>query len=182
MTVYSFERELRDRLVIAARRAFGELFRTFPAHHFYYCSLTTSGEGHTPAITAWSEEALDEVVEAEGGDLGLRAELKWSYADSPFYCFGEGHFSEVRRLLEEASDEGDRDWTSDAQELELRLAAMESTMGQLDAEGLFGQGEERNRIVINAEVMPPDESNVGRARRLNPQQALRDWLAEAAED
>jgi hypothetical protein len=29
--------------------------------------------------------------------------------------------------------------------------------------------------------MPPDEENTARVRRLNPPEALREWLAEAAE-
>jgi hypothetical protein len=62
-----------------------------------------------------------------------------------------------------------------------RLDAMEAGMAQLDREGLFGEGAERAGIVINVEVMPPDRTNVERARRLNPPEALVEWLSEAAE-
>ncbi|WP_417389150.1 DUF4303 domain-containing protein [Gimesia sp.] len=173
--------DLAEAITIAARNAVEELFREYPNDTFYYCSLITTAEGHTPCLTAWSKEKLVDTVKAEGGDDKLTTELKWSYADSPFYCFGESYFEVVKQLLNSRSTFGDRDSTSDTRELYLRLEAMESAMAMLDAEGLFGIGNQRFGIVINAEVMPPDHSNVERAKRLNPQEALDDWLKEAAE-
>jgi hypothetical protein len=35
--------------------------------------------------------------------------------------------------------------------------------------------------MINVEVMPPDSSNTVRAIRLNPPEAVKEWLKEAAE-
>lgn len=113
--------------------------------------------------------------------MELTAGLKWSYADSPYCCFGESHFDDVKRILVERSGSSDRDSTSDVSELEFRLKAMELAMAKLDNEGVFGTGQERHQIVINAEVMPPDHTNVERALRLNPEEALTDWLEEAAE-
>lgn len=52
----------------------------------------------------------------------------------------------------ERGEEWDADYT-------VRLRAMEEAMARLDAEGLFGFGEARLRIVVNAEVMPPDFTN-----------------------
>lgn len=173
--------ELAHALADAARIAVSELFREYPAHRFYYCSLITTGEGHTPFLTAWSKEKLEEAVFDKGGDSELARELIWSYVDSPFFCFGEHHFNEVKQLLISRSDTGDRDSTNDLAEVDLRLDAMESAMAMLDAEGLFGTGVKRFGIFINAEVMPPDSTNVARARRLNPPEALEDWLDEAAE-
>ncbi len=175
------EHELAKAITIAARSAIRQLFKEYPHDAFYYCSLVTTGEGHTPCLTAWSWEKLADAVEEEGGGSNLFEDLKWSYADSPFYSFGESHFNEVKRLFIARSVSGDRDSTTDRNEFELRLRAMESAMAQLDSEGLFGKGNERLRIVINSEVMPPDHSNVVRAQRLNPREALKEWLKEAAE-
>src|SRR5690606_28991837 len=108
-------------------------------------------------------------------------ELKWSHADSPYYGYGEKYFAEVKRLFQARPTPSFEDDDAWAAEHSLRLAAMESAMAQLDHEGLFGVGRGRLEVVINAEVMPPDYSNVGRARRLNPPEALREWLTEAAE-
>lgn len=175
------EHELAGAITDAARSAIKKLFKEYPHDTFYYCSLVTTGEGHTPCLTAWSREKLTEAVKAEGGDSSLFEELKWSYADSPFYCYGENLFKGVKQLLINRSGSDDRDSTTDRNEFELRLRAMELAMAQLDSEGLFGKGNERFKIVINAEVMPPDNSNVVRAQRLNPLEALEDWMKEAAE-
>jgi len=177
MTLIELAKPISD----AARSAIERLFHENPNDTFYYCSLITTGEGHTPHLTAWSKEKLEEAVDADGGGDDLFAELKWSYADSPFCCFGESYFEKVKQLFIERSELRDRDSTSDTSELELRLKAMELAMAKLDEEGLFGSGDKRLQIVINAEVMPPDHSNVERALRLNPEEALSDWMIEAAE-
>jgi len=175
------EQDLVSAIADAVRNAVSQLFQEYPNDTFYYCSIVTTGEGHTPCLTAWSKEELEKAVVMEGGDSELRGEFKWSYADSPFYCYGKNHFEGVRRLLVSRSVSGDRDSTTDRKEFVLRLRAMESAMAKVDSEGLFGIGEERLRIVINAEVMPPDHSNVDRAQRLNPPEALEVWMDEAAE-
>jgi len=48
------------------------------------------------------------------------------------------------------------------------MDAMVLAMKRLDSEGLFGRGRERESIVVNVECMPPDATNVARARELNP--------------
>lgn len=45
-------------------------------------------------------------------------------------------------------------------------------MHRLDSSGLFGHGEKRLAMIINAEFMPPDYTNTQRALRLNPPEAL----------
>lgn len=75
--------------------------------------------------------------------------------------------------------EDDDQWE---REYELRLSAMEAALARLDNEGIFGTGDERHSIYVNAEVMPPDCANTERARGLNPKEALTAWLAEAAEE
>ncbi len=55
-------------------------------------------------------------------------------------------------------------------------------MINLDEKGLFGTGDERLNVVVNAEIMPPEYSNTERALRLNPMESLKEWLIEATED
>src|SRR5215813_3776386 len=92
------EEDLIDAIETAAERAISALFDEHP-EHFYYCSLMTTGEASAPVLTAWSEEALDRAV----AELGLeeREVLRWSFADSPYFCYGEEHFNEVQRLFGE---------------------------------------------------------------------------------
>lgn len=174
------EDELKVAIAQALRRAVTDLFGAYSSHHFYYCSLVTTGEALPPSLVAWSSEALAEEV-AKAKDASAEYFLKWSYADSPFYCYGEQYFEDVRRLFAQRPtptlDEPAR-WEA---EVETRLRAMESAVAQIDAEGVFGTGSRRNGILLNVEVMPPDATNTARARRLNPPEALVAWLAEAAE-
>jgi hypothetical protein len=144
----------------ATRNAVGELFARYPTHHFYYLTLTTTGEVLTPYLSASSLESLT-------GD-----ELKWSYADAAFSLFGEHHFDVVRPLFE-----------AGAGDPEERLAAIERAVRALDADGVFdGTPLPRAEMIVTVEVMPPDHTNTARTIRLNPPgPALTAWLAEAAE-
>lgn len=166
------QEELADAIYAAAGAAFRQLFAEHPRERFYYCTLTTTGSAPPPTISAWSHEALTEVDAA----------LAWSYADSPYCNFGDHHFAHVAELFarrpEMSSFGPEEAWGA---ECELRLRAMESAMARLSTEGLFGRGPERLGVVVAVEVMPPDWTNRERVMRLNPPEALRDWLEHAAE-
>jgi hypothetical protein len=179
-TSYPTELDLADAIESAARKAITGLFEQHPGH-FYYLSLITTGEAHPPVLAAWSEEALEETVRNEADKEEARWGLKWSYADSPFFCFGEEHFSHVKELFSLRPDIHSLDDNKCKAEYDLRLRAMESALSKLDRQRLFDSGDNRLRIVVNVEVMPPDFTNTLRAKRLNPPEALRTWLEEAAE-
>jgi len=165
---------LVEALTHAARDAATELFGK-TGESFYYFTLTTCAEAYAPVVSAWSWDKLALVPEER-----LRL-LKWSYADSPYYNFGAKYFDEVRELFLKLPDILEMEGAELVVEYEARMKAMELALMCLDKEGVFGEGERRNGIVINAEVMPPDYGNTIRALRLNPAAALRDWLKEAAE-
>ena len=170
---------LRAAILAATRLTLADLFSAHQDERFYYIALITTGEGHTPFLTAWSREALARESTKQGC---APEEIKWSYADSPYDILGEEHFAEVGRLLaarnEKFGIDDNKDWSS---ELDLRLEAMTEALAQLDAEGIFGTVEKRLQLVLNVEVMPPDSANAERALRLNPKEALVEWLAEAGE-
>ena len=111
-----------------------------------------------------------------------REYLKWSYADSPFCCSGDEYFDLVKVFFAKRPQMSyqmtKEEW---AAEYKLRLSAMEKAVTQLDSEGLFGRGEDREAIYVNVEVMPPEYTNTERAHRLNPPEAIAVWLQEAAE-
>jgi hypothetical protein len=183
---YPTESDFAKAIETAAGTAIQELFEQYPDHHFYYLSLITSGEIHPPVLAAWSQEALEDAVKDEADQEDARWGLKWSYADSPFFCFGEEHFVEVKRLFDlrpapHLQNEEAYAGSSREAESNLRLASMESAIASLDRRGMFGTGKERAKIVVNVEVMPPDATNTERAKRLNPPEAIRTWLEEAAE-
>ncbi|WP_199749113.1 DUF4303 domain-containing protein [Amycolatopsis sp. WAC 01376] len=158
-------------MTTAARAAVTDLFRDNPGHSFYYVTLTTPGEAFGPALSAWSREALARRADAD--------DVRYSYADSPFSIVGEEYLKPVREMFAarpEVFDIADDD-ASEA-EFDLRLRAMETALRRLDDEGLFGVGVARADVLVLVEVVPDDEENVARARRLNPPGPVLDaWLA-----
>ena len=159
-------------LVDATRSAARKLFSP-GSESFYYFALVMTDEALPCFISSWSYEALAKV----GDPL-----LKWSYADSPYCAFGwEEFFSPVRNAY--ANRPTMDSLSSDAwdSEFQFRLRGMEDALRILDREGLFGVDSARNQIFVHAEVVPPDPSSIERAKRLNPQAAIVDWLNEAAD-
>lgn len=143
--------------------------------HFYYCSLTTSGDGGSPIFSAWSKEALEKV------DMADRENFKWSYADSPYCLYSEENWNTVRSMFLERPNIHALDEAQYFNEFNSRIEAMVLAMKNLDKEGIFELNQKRENIVINVEVIPPDETNTERAYFLNPIEALKDWLNESAE-
>lgn len=174
------EEELSSAIEAAAAMAIEALFREHPGR-YYYVALITTGEAHPPILAAWSNEALEEAVKNAPDQERERWLLKWSYADSPFCCFGEEFFEPVRKLFAMRPDVHSLDEIAGEAEYEERLRATETAISRLDSRGVFGVDEERSKIVVNVEVMPPDYTNTLRARRLNPPEAIRTWLEAAAE-
>ncbi len=169
---------LRDALIPAVRAAVAELQST--GEHFYYVVLITTGEGLAPILCAWSVEALQRAAVAAISSENV-LDLKWSYADAPYFDVGRDAFEPVRALFARRPDMSaisEAEWDH---EHELRLGAMEGALHAVNAEGLFGTGAAREKVLVNVEVVPPDAGNTRRAMRLNPSAALVSWLLEAAE-
>lgn len=164
----------------ATEKALNKLFKEHK-ERFYYCSLITTGEGLCPIVSAWSEEALERVAREEEEVEEAKYYLKWSYAETPYFAYGEEYFVEVNKVflerMRKLTTENEKD-----NEIQLRINSMEKVMHNLDMKGMFGKGEQRLDIVINAEFMPPDYTNTERALRLNPKDALNEWLEEIAEE
>lgn len=171
---------LVEKIEEATRKAIISLYNNHK-EKYYYISLITDGEGHCPLISAWSQEALERSIINEKDPNEAKMYIKWSYADSPYYAYGEEYFSEVDKIFQERMKVL---YTEDEiqSEIEVRINSMERVMANLDKEGLFGRGKERMQVVINAEVMPPDYGNTERAIRLNPREAIEEWLIEIAEE
>ena len=169
-----FKEQLTFAIADAVRNILPELYAS--GEHFYYITLVAIEEPTAFCLSAWSKEALDKV------DPEDAPYVKWSYADSPYNCIGQEHFSAVQAMLDERSLYDMDDDAFDA-ECELRLSAMETAMRLLDSEGLFAKNQPRDSVLVAAEIMPPDASNTERVSRLNDQKTaiFREWLEEAAE-
>lgn len=162
----------------STKNAFKELFRN--NEHYYYCVLLTTEEGLTPFISAWSWEALENLSTEHSVEYAQIR--KWSYADSPYYNFGEEYFQPVRILFEQRPTIDELDTEAWYKEFDFRLSAMEIAMNKLDNDGLFAINQPRESVYINVELMPPDKSNTKRALRLNKREHILDWIREAAEE
>lgn len=168
-----------DLLLEAVRNGFQALFQEHN-EKFYYCTLILS-EGATPFISAFSEEALKEAVK-KNDDKYSAEELKWSYADSPYCGYGfEEYFQSLDKVFSERINNIslDEDYVK---EIEYWLSLMEKVMKTLDKEKIFGEGKERRNMIINAEIMPPDETNAERASCLNTKTAYKKWYQENFEE
>jgi len=176
---------LRPVLKDAVRGTFRDLKSRYPDERFYAFALYTAGEAEYVLPTANTEEGLRR--RAEGyvrrgyapPETGA-ASLRWNPADWAYHLEGdEPYFGEVERLLMQAPEphdlEGDTYRARVDGVFETCLAALE----ELDAEGLFGRGEERQAIVIN--LLKGDQSNeemLECAKRLNPRAAYARFAAE----
>ncbi|MBP5578229.1 MAG: DUF4303 domain-containing protein [Ruminococcus sp.] len=161
-------------LLEAARNAIREMLLTNET--FYYCSLVMLDDA-TPCITAWSEEALNRFIRMHYGTEKVpeseKLNFRWSYADSPYYAFGYNkYFADVEKLFEIDY------YTTYDQKISVWLQQMENVMKSLDEEGIFSVIGNRKDIFINAEKMPPDESNILRGKRLNPAETFRAWYED----
>ena len=58
---------------------------------------------------------------------------------------------------------------------------MEEALKRLDKKGIFGTGDNRKKIVITAEVVPPDYANTARVQRLNPDGIVQEWFEFCSE-
>jgi len=170
----SRDAELTAALVEAARRAFTQVRAEHPAEVFYCFALCTSADVGYIEPTCSGEQGLREVaqdyVQADGGTLATQlAELRWSPVDSPYHSFGDEHFAEVQRLLAARPDPYDLDEDAADVEVRARFEACFGALAQLDREGCFGDGAQRNRVLVT--VLQGDQSDRSRlrnARRLNP--------------
>ncbi|MET7640747.1 DUF4303 domain-containing protein [Streptomyces sp. NPDC005438] len=164
--------ELSRVIATATRAAVTALRRQHP-DRFYLFALLTTGEALSPHLAACSLE----------GDrrLGLEA---WNPADSPYAVWGyREHYGEVARAFDQRGQPHriEDEATAEA-EYDLRLASMEEALRLLDADGLFGRGPDRAGVLLQAGTMPPDHTDAGFVRRLNPAGPLRErWLTECAE-
>ena len=179
---------LRDEL-----RAAWHAFRALPGHaSLYGFGLYTTDSASYLTATAFSEPGLDAVVAkylagkfGQGRDPALlRESLRWSPADSPLHEVGlellprsdalvqeldiEGRWDEHDEPLDDEDEDDPSDGPPDPDVLEVfRIAAQ--ALRDLDEEGLFGRGADRDRLVLC--IWEGDQSNEDRyrhAKALNP--------------
>jgi hypothetical protein len=178
------QKSMEQALITATKQTITAIKETHPNHHFYYFVLTTTGEALSPGHAAWSEELLETEAQKQAGERNencdnVKGLIRYSYADSPLFCYGEAYFKEVERLFLQRpgiDERNEKDWET---EFNLRINAMINALKALDEEGFFGNAKEK--LFINVEVNPPDGSNEIRARLLNTDERVQEWLNNGGE-
>ncbi|MFT4265386.1 MAG: DUF4303 domain-containing protein [Nocardioides sp.] len=163
--------DLSRALASAAGAAIATLREQHP-QRFYAVALLTSGEARAPYLSACSLEA----DAAEGLE-------RWDLAGTPYATWGyDEHFAGVSRALAARGELSGLGGDAFEAEYALRLASIEEALRLLDVAGLFGAGAERQGVLLIAGTVPPDATDAGFVRRLNPAGPLyEEWLRECAE-
>lgn len=151
-------------LAQATRSALAELPARVAAE-LCLVALVTTGEGLRPFLGV--------TVHGPG---------RWDLADSDHAIVGDAHLQALTGAWEARGHLLDLDDGQAEAELAVRLATLEAALRLLDQQALFGAGDERLGVLLLATLVPPDGTEAGYARRLNPGgPLLRAWLCEASE-
>lgn len=158
----------RKELIAATRRAFDDVRRSYPEERLYAFALVTSPDVARVAPGFSSEEGLS------------RPELRWSPSRWPFAGEAEEHFLRAAEMLDELRLEFDDDDDALARLEDELWEALHRVLGDLDRQGLFGEGAAREQLVVNVLFEEPDFAvHVASARRLNPPATFRRFAEEA---
>ena len=178
------------------RAAWTAIHATHAQDRLYGFGVYTTDSASYLMVTAFSEAGLDAAVadslaskRGKGRDPTLqRQNLRWSPADSPLHEEGADLLPEANQLVQEleAEAEDDDDFEgddfdedadfdevdADGEELDTVVAEVfeivVQALQEMDEEGLFGAGAERERLVLC--VWKGDQSNLERhdfAKMLN---------------
>jgi len=153
----------------AARQAFDCVRRAHPGQHIDAFALVSDDSAMTIACMANSREAL---AVSEYGDEMLWNPAEWAFDD------GGAYFDSAYRMLLQAHRELPFDVDFDTFRAGVFDACI-AALAQLDAEGVFGTGAERDENLLLFEVSD-SEPLEGALARLNPPAVVarfEDWMA-----
>ena len=168
-----FQKNLTKHLVDAIGKSLDELFKT--GKTFYYIKTTMTGEGFTPCLSASCEEDINQT------DFTTDKDVRFSEENSTHYAIGyETHFKEVTKLLNTRPTIDDLSLDDWQIEWDMRMSALVDALIELDSNGVFSKTQPRQNILVTAECLPPDDSDIERAKLLNRSDnlILKQWLED----
>lgn len=166
-------KRFRATLTDELRAAWRALRAAHAGERFYAFGLYTAPCAEYLMVTAATEEGLARATAAavgkRGGDPALRqASLRWSPADSPLHAEGDGLLPKSGALRDAGPDPYDDSPAGEAA-VKLVFESAVAALRELDREGLFGAGVEREALVVGVWYGDQsDEERVEYARALNP--------------
>lgn len=176
-----YNEDLVNCLEKAVRESIESLKKEFNENFYYYAFIID--EGGVPYISAWSYEALERIgdeIDADDSESFEEElmEYKWSPCDSPYCAYKhEEFFKETDDMIRRKMDDLYFD-----KEFYVVINSMEEAMKRLDNLDFFCGDNYRHKIVISVEIMPPEYSNTERIKRLNPSEAIQEWLEYCSEE
>jgi hypothetical protein len=183
----SIDREALETTMLAElRSAWSTLKGRHRGERFYAFGLYTTDLADYLMVTASTEEGLSEVTQRyatrNGGDpASQRAALRWSPADSPLHAEGDGLLAGSDRLRRAGPDPYDATPAADEATALVFDVAIQA-LKQLDGERLFGQGLEREQLVLGIwKGDQSDEERIEFASLLNPRPVAERFAREDAE-
>jgi hypothetical protein len=174
--------ELYVLLFDASRKAFRYAQEAHPDETFYAFGLYHHGWFGYIFPTCNTEEALIQSCQNEELDEKHMYECwitaRWSPCEWKYHDLGDDFFSAVNDWLIKYRE------MFDLSHQNLMILTMRRVLSTLDSEKLFGEGEVREKVVLN--IMQGDQGPdwIETARLLNPPSTYARWLAEvqAGED
>jgi hypothetical protein len=152
----------------AARNAFDDLRKAHPEEEFYAYALYTDGDAMTVCPSANSlrafAKAASQQSDTSASDL---AYYKWATSEWAYEGWKSSYFKEISTQLR-ASEENRANLATFKRSV---AASMMGALKMLDADGFFGVGAEREKLVLFISVTDDDSAESAEnesARLLNP--------------
>lgn len=168
------------------RAAWATLRGRHPGERFYAFGIYTTDLADYLSVTASTEEGLSEVSQRYATERGSdaaaqRVALRWSPADSPLHVEGQGLLAASDHLRRQGPAPSDDTPEADEAVALIFDAAIQS-LRQLDADGVFGEGPERSRLVLGIwKGDQSDEERIEFASLLNPRAVAERFAREVAD-
>jgi hypothetical protein len=185
------ELRLKTVLTLACRNAFAGMRRKHAGESFYCMGLFTSGGLAYVYPTAMTEEGLDQVVReyqakpayANEQIENLRFSLRWSPCDSPLHLEGEEHFEETNECMADIAHaihkiDTDQGWDEFESFVGRFHDSICNVLKAIDIEGVFGTGQERERVFVTIMMGDQDDSILHLGKRLNPMATVKNFEKE----
>ncbi|EAU1471539.1 DUF4303 domain-containing protein [Salmonella enterica] len=142
-----FQTEVLD----AAKKAFSLLRERHPNEHFYAYSLYTDSSAMTIVPAANTIEYLDGILDEESeNELSY---YKWTTAEWGYEAIGGEYFKNVCRIIR--NDHHQEEYLSHFNKI---CNDMMLVLQQLDKDGFFGVGNEREKVTLFITISDDDRS------------------------
>lgn len=142
---------IRKAVTLAAKTAFTAIRQSHPRETFYVYGLMTNDAAQYLFPVCNTEEGLKKTAKKykqEGHPEHGVDELRWSFGDWAYADEGEEPFEEVNAILAEYTDFDDVDDDEVEKRVERIMEAVVAGLKDLNDEGFFGTGDERNKVAV----------------------------------